>query len=158
MKHVLIFETYTATLNKDYLPIVNNIPNIRRDYEAIAKSYLSEIGKEYDLGKGKPFNKKIGNCAWFAEDFFRWCEIARIPIQLIFFPETKKQKDAHIAAYMDGWVIDFAHKQFSKDKDETLKVSKPESYKKYGYDVSKVDILDEFPNWVEDLYPPRKKK
>lgn len=158
MKHVLIFESYTATLNKDYLPVVNEVPNLKGDYETIAKSYLDELKKEYNLGKGKPFNSKIGNDAWFAGDFFRWCEIARMPVQLIFFPETKKQKNAHIAIYMDGWVIDFTHKEFSKDEKEMVKVLKPEEYKKYGYDVAKADILDEFPNWVEDIYPPRKKK
>jgi len=157
MKYISLYESYTATLNRDYLPVVSNVPNLRRDYEAVAKSYLKDIEKDYDIGNGKPFDKKTGNCAWYAQDFFRWCEIARTPVQLIYFPETSKQKNAHVAGYMDGWVIDFAHKQFSKDKDEKFKVSKPEHYSKFGYDVSKADVLDEFPSWIEKTYPPKSK-
>lgn len=158
VKHILIYESYTATLNQDYLPVVTNVPNLKRDYETIAQGYLKDIEKDYNIGKGKPFDKKKGNCAWYAKDFYRWCEIARIPVQIIYFPETKKQKNAHVAAYMDGYVIDFAHKQFSKNKKETFKVSKPEDYSKFGYDPNKADVLDEFPNWIETIYPPDKKK
>lgn len=155
MNHILIYETYTATLNRDYLPIVTSVPNPKADYQTIADSYLRDLKKDYILDKGKPFNKKRGNCAWYTNDFFRWCEISRIPVQVIYFPESEKQKDAHVAIYMNGWVIDFAHKQFSKDPDEMYKVSKPEHYKKFGYDIRKADVLDEFPNWIEDLYPPK---
>jgi hypothetical protein len=158
MKHISLYETYTATANQSYLPVVTNVPNLKRDYETVASSYLKSLRKDYELGKGKQFDKKTGNCAWFTQDFFRWCEISRVPCKVIYFPETKKQEDAHVAAYMNGWVIDFAHKQFSKDKDETFKISKPEHYSKFGYDVSKADILDEFPNWIEQIYPPKSKK
>jgi hypothetical protein len=46
---------------------------------------------------------------------------------------------------IDGKVIDFAVKQFTKNPNDDYKITKPEDYKKYGYD--KFEILDKVPNW-----------
>lgn len=158
MKHILLYESYHNPLNQQYGAFATEIPSLRGDYERVASSYIDDLKKNYYTGKGKEFNKKIGNSSWYTKDFFRWCEIARMPCQIIYFPATKKAKDEHVAAYIDGWVIDFAHKQFSKNKKEEFKVSKKDLYKKYGYDVSKAEIFDEFPDWIEGIYPPRSKK
>jgi len=157
MKYIKLYESYVATLNSDYNPMVTNVPDIPGGYDKLADSFLYDLGKNYDLRKGKPFDKEIGNCAWFTQEFIRWCELQRIPMQIIYFPETEKAKDAHVAPYSNGLVIDFAYKQFSKDKKEKFKIGKPEDYKKFGYDPDKADILDEFPNWITDIFSLKKK-
>jgi hypothetical protein len=157
MKYIKLYESYVATLNSDYNPMVTNVPDIPGGYDKLADSFLYDLGKNYDLRKGKPFDKEIGNCAWFTQEFIRWCELQRIPMQIIYFPETEKAKDAHVAPYSNGLVIDFAYKQFSKDKKEKFKIGKPEDYKKFGYDPDKADILDEFPNWVTTIRPLKEK-
>jgi hypothetical protein len=157
MKHLFLFETYTATLNSDYLPVVTDIPHIKSNCERLAEVFLEDLGKNYDLRSGKKFDKEIGNCAWFTQEFFRWCENQRLPVGIVYFPETKKAKDAHVAPYVGGLVIDFAHKQFSGNPKERFKVSEIKEYSKYGYDPTQVDILDEFPNWIESVHPLKKK-
>lgn len=157
MKYLSLFETYTATLNSDYLPVVTSVPHIKAGCERLAEVFLDELGKEYDLRKGKKFDKEIGNCAWFTLEFFRWCENQRLPVKVIHFPETSKAKDAHVAPYLQGFVIDFAHKQFSQNPKDRFKVSEPKQYSKYGYDPSQADILDEFPNWIQTIHPLKKK-
>ena len=77
--------------------------------ENIANNFLREVGKDYDLRKGKEFDKKKGNCAWFTEFFYEWSEINRIPAKIIYFDETEKAKDAHIAILIDDFVLDFAY-------------------------------------------------
>ena len=126
--------------------------------ENLANNFLKEVGKDFDLRKGKEFNKKKGNCAWFTEFFYEWSEINRIPAKIIYFDETEKAKDAHIAILIDDFVLDFAYKQFSKDKDQVYKISKLKEYSKLGYDPDKTDIVDEFPSWVDDIYPLDAKK
>ncbi len=120
--------------------------------ENIADQFLRDLGKNYDLRVGKEFDKKKGNCAWYVQEFYQWCENNRTPVRIVYFPETKKAKDAHIAILVDDLVLDFAHKQFSKDKKERYSVLPLKSYMKYGYS-DKIEVLDEFPNWIEDIYP-----
>lgn len=120
--------------------------------ENIADQFLRDLGKNYDLRVGKEFDKKKGNCAWYVQEFYRWCENNRTQVRIVYFPETKKAKDAHIAILVDDLVLDFAHKQFSKDKKERYSVLPLKAYMKYGYS-DKIEVLDEFPNWIEDIYP-----
>ena len=120
--------------------------------ENIADQFLRDLGKNYDLRVGKEFNKKKGNCAWYVQEFYQWCENNRTPVRIVYFPETEKAKDAHIAILVDDLVLDFAHKQFSKDKKEKYSVLPLKAYMKYGYS-DKIEVLDEFPNWIEDIYP-----
>jgi hypothetical protein len=120
--------------------------------ENIADQFLRDLGKDYDLRVGKEFDKKKGNCAWYVQEFYQWCENNRTPVRIVYFPETEKAKDAHIAILIDDLVLDFAHKQFSKDKKERYSVLPLKAYMKYGYS-DKIEVLDEFPNWIEDIYP-----
>ena len=101
--------------------------------ENIADQFLRDLGKNYDLRVGKEFNKKKGNCAWYVQEFYQWCENNRTPVRIVYFPETEKAKDAHIAILVDDLVLDFAHKQFSKDKKEKYSVLPLKDYKKYGF-------------------------
>ena len=120
--------------------------------ENIADQFLRDLGKNYDLRVGKEINKKKGNCAWYVQEFYQWCENNRTPVRIVYFPETEKAKDAHIAILVDDLVLDFAHKQFSKDKKEKYSVLPLKDYKKYGYS-DEIEVLDEVPSWIEDIYP-----
>lgn len=120
--------------------------------ENIADEFLRELGKDYDLRTGKEFDSKKGNDAWYVQEFYQWAENNRTPVRIVYFPETEKAKEGHIAILIDDLVLDFTHKQFSKDKKEKYSVLPLKSYKKYGYS-DKMEILDEVPSWIEDIYP-----
>ena len=143
----------------EYMPMF--VPETRKitveGLKNLADSFLRYLGKIYDLRKGKDFDKKKGNCAWFTQEFFQWCENNRIPMGIIYFPETDKAKDAHIAPFIGEYTIDFAHKQFSKDPKEMYKIAKIDSYKKYGYNPDKAEIMEQLPDWAEG-YPLDQKK
>lgn len=134
------------------------VPNFESDCIALAKSFLYDLGKDYVLRKGKPFDKKQGNCAWFSQEFYRWCELYRIPVQLVYFKNSNKEKEDHIAPICNGWVVDFTIKQFTKDPKQEFKISRVDAYKKYGFDPDKAEILEVFPDWIEDIYPLKGKK
>jgi hypothetical protein len=157
MKYLKFFESYTAT-NADYSAMVFNVPNFKDDFEKLAEAFLRDLGENYDLRKGKEFDPKVGNAAWFANKFFTWCENQRLPIRLFYFDATDKNKEAHIAPYLEGWIIDFTYKQFSKDPKQALRVGKPEDYEKLGYKLSQENVYDEFPSWIEEIYSLKKKK
>jgi hypothetical protein len=108
-----------------------------------ANRFLSDLEKEYDLRKGKPFDKNKGNCAWFTVTFSEWAHERGIDHKIVYFPETASAPEAHIAPIIGNDVIDFAHKQFSKNSEELYKISKPQDYQKFGYDSW--EILDELP-------------
>jgi hypothetical protein len=124
--------------------------------ENIADQFLRDLGKNYDLRVGKEFDKKKGNCAWYVQEFYQWCENNRTPVRIVYFPETEKAKDAHIAILVDDLVLDFAHKQFTKDKKEKYSVLPLKDYRKYGYS-DEIEVLDEVPSWIEDIYPLEEK-
>jgi hypothetical protein len=151
-KFIKTFDDYDTPI----LPYNFNVT--KEGIENLADGFLKDLGKDYDLRKGKPFDKKKGNCAWFTESFYEWCEINNIPARIIYFPETEKAKDAHIAILIDDFVLDFAYKQFSKDKDQVYKISKLKEYSKLGYDPGKTEVVDEFPSWIDDIYPLDAKK
>jgi hypothetical protein len=125
--------------------------------ENLADQFLEDLGRDYNLRKNKQFDPKEGNCAWFTETFYEWSEINNIPARIIYFPETDKTKNAHIAILIGEFVLDFTHKQFSKDSKEIFSINKPKHYEKFGYDVDDAQVVDEFPSWVEDLYPLKEK-
>ena len=56
---------------------------------------------------GKVFDPKKGNCAWYVQEFYQWAENNRTPVRIVYFPETEKAKDAHIAILIDDLVLDF---------------------------------------------------
>jgi len=124
--------------------------------ENIADQFLRDLRKNYDLRVGEEFDEKKGNDAWYVEEFYQWAENNRTPVRIVYFPETEKAKDPHIAIIVDDLVLDFAHKQFSKDKNEKYSVLPLKAYKKYGYS-DKMEVLDEVPSWIGDIYPADKK-
>lgn len=146
MRFIKTFDDYENQI----VPVELNVT--KEGIENLANEFLSGLKKNYDLRENKPFNKKKGNCAWFTQEFYQWAENNRIPCRIIYFPETNKAKDAHIAILIGELVLDFAHKQFSKDPKEKFSVLPMKSYKKYGYS-DRVEIIDEFPAWVTGIYP-----
>ena len=151
-KFIRTFDDYDTPI----LPYNLNVT--KEGIENLADGFLKDLGKDYDLRQDKPFDKKKGNCAWFTESFYEWCEINNIPARIIYFPETDKAKDAHVAILIGDFVLDFAYKQFSKDKDQEYKISKLKEYSKLGYDPDKTEVVDEFPSWIDDIYPLDAKK
>lgn len=109
----------------------------------LADRFLAEIGEEYDLRRGKPFDRHKGNCAWFTSEFSRWADKNRVQHEIVYFPDTNDAPDAHIAPMVGDEVIDFAHKQFSNDPDEAYRISKPDHYMDYGYRTWEVWDTDE---------------
>jgi len=157
MKHLKLYETYVSTANSSYLPMVTEVPNIQEECSSLANDFLAYLSKDYDIRKGKKYEKKKGNCAWFTEEFYRWCENTRTPMQVIYFPPTDKKK-AYIAAYCDGWVIDFTYKLLSKNEKDNFGVSKVEEYKKFGYDPDKAEVYDQVPEFIKNSHPLEPKK
>lgn len=131
--------------------------NITKDGVAsLANEFLRELKKNYHLRVGKPFDPKVGNCAWFTDEFYTWSENNRLPAKVIYFPETEKAKNAHVAILFGDLVLDFAHKQFSKDEREKFSVLPVKAYSDYGYDEN-YELYDGLPNWVTDLHPLKPK-
>ena len=158
MKHLTLYEFYSAT-NLDLNPMLTTVPNFETDCIALAKSFLRDLKKNYILRTGKPFKKDEGNCAWFSQEFYRWCELYRIPVQLVYFQHNDREKgEDHIAPICNGWVIDFSIKQFTKDPKQEFKVGRVDDYKKFGYNPNKAEVLEVFPDWIEDISPLKTKK
>lgn len=150
MKFIRTFDDYE---NKS-VPYTVNIT--KEGIANVGNEFLREMGKDYDLRNGKEFNPRIGNSAWFVDEFYTWSENNRIPGRIIYFPETEKAKDAHIAILIGDLVLDFTHKQFSKDKREKFSILPIKAYKKYGYDEN-YELYDGLPDWVTDIHPLKEK-
>lgn len=146
MKFIRTFDDYENQM------VPTSFKVTKSGVENIANQFLRDLGKDYDLRVGKEFNPKKGNCAWYVQKFYQWAENNRTPVRIVYFPETEKAKDAHIAILIDDLVLDFAHKQFSKDKKEKYSILPLKDYKKYGYS-DKMEVLEEVPSWIEDIYP-----
>ena len=78
--------------------------------------------------------------------------------RFVYFPETEKAKDAHVAILIGDFVLDFTHKQFSKDAKDDYSVNKVKHYEKFGYNVDDAEVVDEFPSWIDSIYPLEDKK
>ena len=125
-----------------------------RQAESVAERFLGDLEKVYDLRRGKPFDKFKGNCAWFTVKFSEWAEQKGIVHEIVYFPETGRAPDAHIAPMVGGRVIDFAHKQFSGDVDELYRITRPEHYREFGYDGW--EVYGELPD-LETVYSLERK-
>lgn len=157
MKHIKLFEFYSAK-NADYGPMTTVVPNFQSDCIALGENFLDELGKDYILRKGKPFDKKEGNCAWYSQEFYRWCENNRIPVQLVYFKNDDPKGEDHIAPILNGWVVDFGIKQFTKKPKQEFRIGKVEDYKKWGYNPDKAEILEVFPDFIETINPLKERK
>jgi hypothetical protein len=145
MKFIRTFDDYENKL------VPYNVNITKEGIATVANEFLRELEKDYDLRVGKPFNPKIGNCAWFVDEFYSWSENNRIPGRVIYFPETEKANHAHVAILIGDLVLDFTHKQFSKDPKEKFSILPIKAYKKYGYDEN-YDLYDGLPDWVTDIH------
>lgn len=146
MKFIVTFDDYENQMVPTSFKVTK--PGI----ENIADQFLRDLRKNYDLRVGKEFDEKKGNDAWYVQQFYQWCENNGTPVRIVYFPETEKAKKDHIAILIDDLVLDFTHKQFSKDKGERYSVLPLKKYMKYGYS-DKMEVLDEVPSWIEDIYP-----
>ena len=108
--------------------------------DSMANQFIADISKSYDLRFGKEFDKNKANCAWFTDEFYKWSKSKGLDVKVVYFDSNI---EAHIAPMIDGKVIDFAVKQFTKNPNDDYLILTPEDYKKYGYD--KFEIWDEMP-------------
>jgi len=150
MKFIVTFDDYENRM------VPTSFKVTKYGVENIADQFLRDLRKNYDLRVGKEFDEKKGNAAWYVQEFYQCAENNRTPVRIVYFPETEKAKDPHIAILVDDLVLDFAHKKFSKDKNEKYSVLPLKAYKKYGYS-DKMEVLDEVPSWIGDIYPADKK-
>jgi hypothetical protein len=109
----------------------------------VANQFIADISKSYDLRFGQEFDKNKANCAWFTGEFYRWSKSKGLDVKVVYFDSNI---EAHIAPMIDGKVIDFAVKQFTKNPNDDYLILTPEDYRKWGYEV--YEILDEFPDWA----------
>ena len=108
--------------------------------DSMANQFIADISKSYDLRFGQEFDKNKANCAWFTGEFYRWSKSKGLDVKVVYFDSNI---EAHIAPMIDGKVIDFAVKQFTKNPNDDYLILTPEDYRKYGYD--KFEIYDEMP-------------
>lgn len=156
MKHLKVYESYSAT-NADYLPIITNVPHFKEDYKSLAEQFLGVVRKDYITGKDKPYSTKYGDDSWYTQEFFRWCELLGIPVKVIYF-QKNGDLDDHVAIFLNGYIIDFTHKKLSKNPKDNYYVGNAKDYLEYGYSEDKIDILEEFPSWVERIKSPISKR
>jgi hypothetical protein len=107
-----------------------------------ADDFISEYSKKYDLRLGKSFDKERANCSWFTNVFCDWAKEKDLPVKVVYFDSDE---ESHTAPIINGKIIDFTIKQFTKNPNDDYKITSPEDYKKYGYDKS--EILDKVPSW-----------
>jgi hypothetical protein len=112
------------------------------DIKKYADQFIGEYSKKYDLRLGKSFDKEKANCSWFTNVFCDWAKENKLPVKVVYFDSDE---ESHTAPIIDGKIIDFTIKQFTKNPNDDYKITKPEDYKKYGYD--KFEILDKVPSW-----------
>lgn len=79
-----------------------------QEIESIVKKYISE--SKYDLVNS------LGNCAFFAKDFYEWCVKNNINCDLLYlkldedFIEGDEIED-HIITKVNGYLIDFVYSE-----------------------------------------------
>ena len=115
--------------------------------DSMANQFIVDISKSYDLRFGQEFDKNKANCAWFTDEFYRWSKSKGLDVKVVYFDSNI---EAHIAPMIDGKVIDFAVKQFTKNPNDDYLILTPEDYRKYGYD--KFEIWDEMPE-LQTVFP-----
>jgi len=79
--------------------------------DTIISDFITYMSNIYDLRFGQKFDKNKANCAWFTTEFYNWAKQKSLDVKVIYFDSDV---EAHIAPMLDGKVIDFAAKQFTK--------------------------------------------
>jgi len=112
--------------------------------QSIVRSYLSD--SKYDLGNS------IGNCAFFAKDFYDWAKENGMSPALIYLQHENQEGDEvedHIIPVLDGFAIDFTYTpegvsrktridnpvaiEYQLDPEYTPLEGVKEKYSKFGY-------------------------
>jgi len=114
-----------------------------KNLDCLANQFLDEYSYQYDLRLGKSFDKEKANCSWFTKEFYNWAKSKSIDVEIVYFDSDV---EAHIAPMIDGQIIDFSVKQFTKNRDDDYLILTPKDYVKWGY--PKYEILSEFPDWA----------
>jgi len=109
---------------------------------SLANSFLDEMSGKYDLRLGEKFDKEKANCAWFTNEFNNWTKSKGLEPKVVYFPANE---ESHTASYLDGQILDFTIKQFTKNSEDIFDITTPEDYEQYGYNT--FEILDEVPDW-----------
>ena len=109
---------------------------------SLANSFLDEMSGKYDLRLGEKFDKEKANCAWFTNEFNNWAKSKELEPKVVYFPANE---ESHTASYLDGQILDFTIKQFTKNSEDIFDITTPEDYEQYGYNT--FEILDEVPDW-----------
>lgn len=136
MKHLKTYKIFESDNNLD----------------SVANQFIADMSKIYDLRFGKYFDKNKANCAWFTIQFYNWAKSKGLDVKVIYFDSNT---EAHIAPLLNGKVIDFAVKQFTKNSDDNYLILSPEDYKKWGY--QSFEIYNELPE-LETVFSADKKK
>ena len=110
--------------------------------DLLANFFLDEMSSKYDLRLGKEFDKEKANCAWFTNEFNDWAKSKELEPKVVYFPANE---ESHTASYLDGQILDFTIKQFTKNSEDIFDITTPEDYEQYGYNT--FEILDEVPDW-----------
>ena len=110
--------------------------------DLLANSFLDEMSSKYDLRLGKEFDKEKANCSWFTNEFNNWAKSKGLEPKVVYFPADE---ESHTASYLDGQILDFTIKQFTKNSEDIFDITTPEDYEQYGYNT--FEILDEVPDW-----------
>jgi hypothetical protein len=109
---------------------------------SLANSFLDEMSSKYDLRLGKEFDKEKANCSWFTNEFNDWAKSKGLEPKVVYFPANE---ESHTTSYLDGQILDFTIKQFTKNSEDIFDITTPEDYEQYGYNT--FEILDEVPDW-----------
>ena len=115
--------------------------------DSMVNQFIADISKSYDLRFGQEFDKNKANCAWFTDEFYKWSKSKVLDVKVVYFDSNI---EAHIAPMIDGKVIDFTVKQFTKNPNDDYLIMNPEDYRKYGYD--RFEIWDEMPE-LQTVFP-----
>lgn len=134
MRIIKTYKLFETTLNLD----------------SIAKEFISDMSKIYDLRLGKPFDKDKANCAWFTVEFYNWAKSKGYDVKFVYFDSDI---EAHIAPLINEMTIDFTVKQFTKNPNDNYLILNPEDYKKFGYNT--YEVYDQLPK-LETIFPADK--
>jgi len=148
----------------------------RYKVNSVVQEYIRDI--KWDI------KNSLGNCAFFAKDFYEWCQKNGIECKLIYLKQDENfivgdEIEDHIIPMVDGQLIDFVYtdqgvsRRVRKDKrnesEAILRQSNPEittldrfrdKYSKWGYNtVEEISYQDAYignNSKCQTIDPPKK--